>query len=269
MTKPNIPSVNPAQTATLEGVIELAIRKDGLNSDGQLPCEILSYDRASNRATVRPLISKVSTGGQITPRKQIASVPVLALGGGGFCGTYPLKRGDLGWIEASDRDISLFMQSLQDAPPNTWRIHDFSAGRLIPDAFRAYTFNSGDDGESMVFQSYDGTVKITLDPAKIRIIAPTVEVTASESATVTTKAATVTATESINFTCGGSSIAMTAAGISITGAAISLNQTGGGPGSTFTGSPVVMPDAIINGVQQSVHTHPDVQNGPDSTGGPQ
>lgn len=259
MNRPNIPSVDPAQADSLEGLLEIAARKNGLATDGQLPCEVLSYNRTTNVATVRPLISVVATSGDITPRDQIAKVPVLALGGGGYTITFPLKRGDLGWIEASDRDISLFMQSMSDSPPNTWRIHNFSDGRFIPDSFAQYTFDEGDDAESMVLQSLDGTVKICLDPSKIRVIAPTVEVTSD--------VATIAASTSLTATVGASSIAMTPAAISLTSPAIALNQTGSGAGSTFTGAPVIMPDAIINGVQQSTHVHPVIAVGSD-TGGP-
>lgn len=268
MTTPNIPSIDPAQRGTLEGVIELALRKHSQNFNVQLPCELLAYDRVKNRATVRPLISKVQTSGNIIRLAQVASVPVLALGGGNVCMTFALKRGDFGWIEASDRDISLFLQSMQDAPPNTLRLHDYSSSRFVPDAFRRYIFNAADDSESMVIQSYDGTVKICLDPARIRVIAPTVAVTASVAATVETADASVTASTSITMTSGATSMSMTPAAFNVTSPAIALNQTGGGVGSTFTGQPVVMPDAIIAGVQQSVHKHGNVQNGPGHTDGP-
>lgn len=268
MNNPNIPSISPAQTGSLEGLIELALRKDGMQTDGQLPCEVLSYDRVSNRATVRPLIYKVATSGNLTSRGQVASVPVLALGGGGYTVTFPLVRGSLGWIEASDRDISLFLQSMKEAPPNTFRFHDFSSGRFIPDAFRAYTFDATDDAASMVIQSYDGTVKICLDPAKVRVIAPTVAVMASAAATVTTAAATVTASATLNMNVGASSIAMTPSSVNISSGAIGLHQTGGGAGATFTGAPVVMPDAIIAGVQQSTHVHGGVQSGSSNSSGP-
>jgi hypothetical protein len=267
MTTPNIPSADPASSGTLTGLLETAFKKTLQKLEGQLPCEVLSYDRSSNRATVRPLLDVVHMSGQLTSRGQYASIPVLALGGGGYTVTFPLVRGDKGWIEASDRDISLFLQAMDNAPPGSFRMHVFSAGRFIPDSFAAYSFNAADDSSSMVMQSYDGTVKITLDPAKIRIIAPTVEVTASVAASVTTADATVTATDSITMTCGASSISITPAALAITSPAPTINSTGAS-GPEFTGPPVKMPDAVINGVTQSTHNHGNVTNGPDSTDGP-
>jgi hypothetical protein len=237
-TPPVIPSKNPADEGSVGGTLRTVFRKNLMKVEGQLPAIVMSYNRTSNVATVRPLIQQMRTDGVLIQRASIATVPVLALGGGGYCMTFPLKAGDLGWIEASDRDISLFMQSMKESGPNTFRIHRFSDGRFVPDAFKQYTFDAADDASSMVIQSYDGTVKIALDPTELRLIAPTVNIKASTLFTVTAPA-------------------------------ISLNQTGGGPGATFTGSPVVMPDAIINGVTQSTHKHGGVQTGSAVSNGPQ
>ena len=175
MTNPIIPSHDPADRDSLAGVLKLAFRKSLESTDGQLPCEVISYNRTTNRALVQPLISIVLTSGQPIIRAQIASVPVLSLGGGGFAITFPLQKGDKGWIEASDQDISLFMQQMQQSKPNTFRIHTFEDGRFIPDAFAQYTFNNA-DAANMVIQSYDGTVKITLGTSVINVNAPTVNV---------------------------------------------------------------------------------------------
>jgi hypothetical protein len=227
---PVIPSQDPADSGSAGGALRTIFRKQLMKTDGQLPAIVISYDRVRNRATVRPLVSLLLTSGKTVQRASIASVPVLALGGGGITMTFPLKPGDLGWIEASDRDISLFVQSLKDAHPQTLLIHRFEFGRFIPDAFNQYTFDTAEDGTAAVMQSYDGTVKIALDTNELRLTAPT----------VTVKASTL---------------------FQVTAPAIALHQTGGGAGATFTGSPVVMPDAIIGGVTQSTHIHDDPQGG--------
>jgi hypothetical protein len=253
-TPPVIPSKNPADDGNVGGALNTMFRKRAMKLENKLPAIVISYDRVHNIATVRPMISMLKTNGVTVQRASIASVPVLALGGGGYTMTFPLKNGDLGWIEASDRDISLFLQSMQQSPPNTFLIHRFSQGHFVPDAFRQYTFDSADDGSSMVIQNYAGTVKVCLDPAAVRVIAPTVN---------------ITATEAINSTVGTSSMQLTPALFTVTAPAISLNQTGGGTtGAAFTGAPVVMPDAIINGVTQSTHHHGNVTNGGGVTNGP-
>ena len=193
LTSPNYPSKNPADEGSLAGTLNTAMRKLLQKLDGQLPAKILSYNRTTNRATVQPMIDLISTAGDNLMRAQIVSVPVLAIGGGGYCINWPLGNGDSGWIEASDRDISLWMQSLAEAVPNTFRMHSFEDSRFIPDVFYKYTFDEEDDAGNMVIQKLDGTVKITLGPntinveasAVINLTAPTINIAASTEITLT------------------------------------------------------------------------------------
>lgn len=176
MTTENIPSKDPADEGTLGGTLRSVFRKMLQGTDGMLPATVIAYDRATNMATVRPIIALLTTGGDIVPRAQVARVPVVALGGGGFVINFPLQPGDRGWIEASDRDISLFMQGMSDdQPPNTMRLHSFEDGRFLPDVFAAYDVGDvGDD--AMTIQSLDGSVRIELSPVRIRMVAPDVQI---------------------------------------------------------------------------------------------
>lgn len=155
-------------------VLRNVFRKMMMQVDGMLPARVVSYDRARNMATVQPLISILTSSGASLPRAPLASVPVLALGGGGFVINFPLKAGDTGWIEASDRDISLFMQQAAEAQPNSQRLHSFSDGRFIPDVFGKYTV-AGDDDAAMIIQNYAGTVAVSLHDDKLRLKAPNIE----------------------------------------------------------------------------------------------
>lgn len=166
----NLPSKDPADDGTLGGALRSIMRKAMQGVDSMLPAKVLAYDRTNNVATVQPLIAVLTTGGERVARAQIARVPVLALGGGGFVMNFPLKAGDLGWIEASDRDISLYMQSFGESQPNTLRMHSFEDGRFIPDMMKA--FDVADvASDSMVIQSADGAVRIELSPSKITFTA--------------------------------------------------------------------------------------------------
>ena len=197
-----IPSRNPADDGPMAGVLKVVARKNAENTDGQLPAIVIDYDRTLNTATVLPLIDRVQTNGEVMPRAQLASVPVLALGGGGFCITFPLQPGDFGWIEASDRDISLFLQLMAEAAPNTFRIHSFDDARFIPDTFHQYTYSES-DAFNMVIQSLDGLTKISLGPDGIGI-------SSAASVSITAPAATITADETAvvgaSFTWNGSTV---------------------------------------------------------------
>jgi hypothetical protein len=101
-------------------------------------------------------------------KSPIASVPVVQMGGGGFVVSCNLKPGDLGWIIAADRDISLFLTRYQEQRPNTNRMHDFADAFFIPDVMTGMNID-GEDEENFVIQKKDGTVKITLSNDSIKI----------------------------------------------------------------------------------------------------
>jgi hypothetical protein len=223
----NNPSLNPANQGTLAGTLQFVFNKFMQDVNGMLPAQIIAFDRTANRAQVQPLISMLTTSGAAVPRSQIASVPVLLLGGGGFMLNFNLKPGDLGWIAANDRDISLFLQSYGQTAPNTTRVFDFSDGLFIPDVMRGYTIAS-DDNASAVLQSIDGTVKISLGTNTINIVANsatlpnTINVTANGAAgVITATATTVIIDGSLEATAG---ITVTgSAPVTITG---DVNMTG-------------------------------------------
>lgn len=185
-----IPSKDPANDDSLAGVMREVFKKQMQQMDGQLPAQVISYDRQSNTAVVQPLITRITTDGQPHERGTISSLPVLALGGGGYYVNFPLKAGDKGWIEASDRDISLFMQGGGMAQPNTLRMHNFSDGRFVPDVMGSYSFDD-EDADKLVIASLDGTVKITLSADTARVKAPKVVLDASESVVVNTAETTL------------------------------------------------------------------------------
>lgn len=169
------PSKNPADDGTLAGTLRTVFRKLMQEAETMLPARVLAYDRDRNVATVQPMIAVLTTTGQAVPRAQVAEVPVVAIGGGGFVMHFPLQAGDLGWIEASDRDISLFMQSLEESPPNTHRLHSFADARFLPDVLRQFDAGSV-AGNAMALQSTDGTVRVELSPSRLLLVAPSVQV---------------------------------------------------------------------------------------------
>ncbi len=168
------PSRNQAMDGSLAGLFELFRSKMLQNTDDMLPAKIIAYDRATNRAQVQPLIVMVTTDNQQLQRAQIASVPVLQIGGGNFVFSVPLQTGDLGWIKANDRDISLFKKTYEQSPPNTQRKHKFSDAVFIPDSFmRDVVINEEDEG-NLVIQTINGSVRIALWPDKVKITAPAI-----------------------------------------------------------------------------------------------
>lgn len=175
MTTDAPPSRDPSNDDFLAGMLAEVLNKFLASSiDDMLPCMVVVYDKAKNRVKVKPLIQVLTTDGQVVDRAEIQSIPVFQLGGGGYVLAFnKIKAGDLGWIKASDRDISLFLQSYEQAPPNTKRFHEFADALFFPDAMRGYDIV---DGENVVLQSIDGKVKIALLDNSINILAGTVNI---------------------------------------------------------------------------------------------
>ena len=173
-----VESRNPTNDDTLLGVFKEVLKKNLQRTDDMLPASVVAYDRAQNRAQVRPLIQMVDTLGNPHNRAPLASVPVLLLGGGDFFCSFHLPPGSLGWIKASDRDISIFLQNYVNASPNTARLHSFEDAIFIPDLMTRYTI-AGEDQQAAVIQNRTGTVKISMTSQRININAPAVNITAS------------------------------------------------------------------------------------------
>lgn len=156
-------SRNPANSGNLAGALAEIMGKFLAGVDDMLPAVVVEYDRTENRATVRPLIRILKTDGTVVDRAQIASVPVLNIGGGGAVLSFNISPGDLGWIKASDRDISLFTQNEtgEDVPPNTLRRHNFGDSLFIPDQFRNWDLDEA-DAECVVLQTVDSLHRIAI-----------------------------------------------------------------------------------------------------------
>lgn len=246
-------SHDPANDDSLLGMLNVALRKFLQGVDNQLPARVISYDRDANRATVQPIIAMLTTTGQRVARAQIADVPVLRIGGGGHVLAFNLKPGDLGWIQASDRDISLFLQSYGEGAPNTRRFHSFEDGLFIPDAMKDVQIAS-EDADHVVLQTLDGTHRIAIWGDRVKV------------------------------TSGESQFVVQPGVITVQALQINLNgnvTTGGGPGTpnvvmeasaslTLRAPSVVVdsPNIMLGGIRWQTHRHTGVQTGPDNTGGP-
>lgn len=254
-------SQNPGAHANLASTLDTVFTKKQMKIECMLPAQVISYDRAANEATVKPLIQMKSTTGATLARPNYAKIPVLALGNGDFVINFPLKPGDLGWIEASDRDISLFMQSLSDSAPNTNRLHKFSDARFIPDTFRKYTI-AGEDSEAMVIQSVDSSTRIAIFHDKINITTPTeINIKAANKVNIDTPETNITGKLNV---AGDTTISANAeiTGNLTLGGDISQGGAGvGSGGSSFASHVNLNGGAEISGREFVDHTHPSPAGG--------
>lgn len=168
-----INSKNPANDGTLAGAFAEVLEKFSAQQDDMLPAEVVAYDRETNRASVKPLIKILKTDGTLLARADLLDVPCFALGCGLAVLHYNLQPGDKGWIKANDRDISLYLQSENDSPPNTLRKHNFSDSIFIPDALANWTLDPTDTDGSVVLQTADASQRIVLYPDRVRVYSDT------------------------------------------------------------------------------------------------
>lgn len=173
------PSINPADEDSLVGAFRNIFGKLLQNVDTMLPAKVVAFngDRNKPRVTVHPQIAVLTTNHERVSRAQIASLPVVQFGGGGHLISCNIKPGDFGWIVASDRDISLFLQNYKETQPNTVRKHNFADAIFIPDILTGYNI-AAEDNQNFVIQNVDGTVRIAFWPDYIKITAPHVGINA-------------------------------------------------------------------------------------------
>lgn len=170
------PNTDQAVEGDLAGTMKSVLNRWLMTVDDMLPARVVSYDDGTGFATVQPLVMVGTTGGTKVSRAAIANIKTLRLGAGGFFIRFPIKPGDLGWIKANDRDISLILQvGGGEDWPNTKRLHSFSDALFIPDTFKDWVID-GADIDALVIQSMDGSVRISLRQAELSMKAPDVKI---------------------------------------------------------------------------------------------
>lgn len=164
-------STKPDDLSFANGIRQL-MQMQTQKFDGLIPAKVVSYDRTRNMVSVQPMIMLVDTDGNSRMRNTISELPLFSYGGGGFHINFPIKAGDLGWIMAADRDISMFLRTLDAAKPTTTRRKTFGDAWFVPDVFYKYTI-AGEDSDALVIQATDSTTRISIKNGVVNITAPT------------------------------------------------------------------------------------------------
>lgn len=242
-------STNVNDEDLLTGLANVIIKHVKKKTQNSLPVKVTAVSSDRKFVDVQPQIMMIDADGATINRAEIRGVPVITSGAGGFLISFNIQVGDLGWIEVSDRDISLFKQSYSISKPNTARLHDFSDSRFVPDIMTNFTI-AGEDAAAMVIQNRDNTVKISLDNDRIKIQAPKL---------------VIETTGDIDVTCGGNMTAIVTGNVDVTSSTFNVTASGGANINGFTiaatgaaASPVsfAAPSAVIGGKELDGHDHP-------------
>jgi hypothetical protein len=229
------PNSDQASEGSLAGVLKDALHKWLMGVDDMLPARVISYDDARNRAVIHPVVMIGGTDGSKLSRAQVANVPVFRFGGGGFFIRFPLKAGDLGWLKANDRDISLIMQGGGGEEwPHTRRLHSFSDAMFFPDTFKQWAID-GANADALVIQSLDGSVCLSLHAGKFRIEGPMGEIVTSGALSI----------EAGDLAIQAGSVAIDAGAVAINSATLTHNGINIGDTHSHAGPPSAPPGPVV------------------------
>ncbi len=163
-----ITNANQTDKNSLMSALNYMADQNRYDDDNLIPCRVIGIDRVGGTVDLQPMIYLVKTDNSTLARQSLVKINILSLSAGGFLINFPTQIGDIGWLFAGDRDLSLFKKSLSDAAPNSGRAHQFADGIFIPDAFRKYTI-AGEDSSAMVIQNTSGSTKISIRDDNIKI----------------------------------------------------------------------------------------------------
>lgn len=239
----------------LTGAFNVMFNHINKKMQNSLPVKVTKVSDDRKFVNVQPQILVVDSEGGTIIRGEIKGIPVVTSGAGNFLISFNISVGDLGWIESSDRDISLFKQSYNQSKPNTKRMHSFSDARFIPDIMTNFTVDD-EDADSMTIQNRDNTVKISLNNDRIKIKAPDVFIeTVNNVDVVCGGNLKATIDGNIDFACVGQFLVAATGGADINGVTIDASGTTFSPVSFTAPSIVGSVDVTFNGISAKAHTH--------------
>ena len=221
------PTSQPAHEGSLYAEIMDTIRsfvRDEL--DDCLPCRVESYDGVGS-VSVQLLPLLLLSDGSSMKRKVIDDVPVAWQGGSSVVMRFDIPAGSFGLLKACDRDLTLILQSMAEAKPNTLRRHSFSDSFFIP--ISSAPIASPVSGEFSL-QTRDGNTSIVFDGSDVKVTTGSTELMVSESqisATVGSGKATLNGS-SFKVTIGGVNLEFTGSSLKMNGIEIGPTHKHGG-----------------------------------------
>jgi len=240
----------------LTGAFNVMFNHINKKMQNSLPVKVTKVSSDRKFVNVQPQILVVDSEGGTIIRGEIKGIPVVTSGGGNFLISFNISIGDLGWIESSDRDISLFKQSYDQSKPNTKRMHNFSDARFIPDIMTNFTIDD-EDSDCMTIQNRDNTVKISLSNERIKIKSPKAILETTGNIDIScggNMTAEVTGNTILNSN-GDVEVATTNFKVAASGGADINGFTIGANGAAESPISITAPSAVIDSKELAGHDH--------------
>lgn len=223
-----LPQFDRGRVRTLNGFISEILKGESVVQERAIPAIVLSCDNKSGTATVMPIVARVgdTKDGEVLVDRPSCTVKVVRIRHGGFKISIPVKRGDTGWLVASDRNASSAMSAAADhnadeefvqVRPDDLSVSKFANGFFIPDNWGVD--ESAEDGVLSI-ESEDGNRRIRISGSSIEINNgdSSAKIKPSSVSAATKNASVVVGDGSASMNVGKSVIRATESDISIEGA---------------------------------------------------
>lgn len=145
--------------------------------DDCIPCRVEAVTETGT-VNVQILPLMILSDGTTMARTPLLDIPVQWPGCQAALIRFKLQPGCLGLLKATDRDITLILQQMAEARPNTLRRHSFSDAFFIPADFREFTEAGAGD---VVIQMRDGVNHISMGADDITLTVGSSELSLSSS----------------------------------------------------------------------------------------
>lgn len=163
--------MSDTQTPTLDTILNRAARRHLKNLRVALPARVESYDAATQKVSVQPLILDGYTddGERVTERLPvIPGVPVVFPGAGGFRITFPLAVGDTVLVVFTSSSIDRWLAVGGEVDPGDDRRHDINDAVAIPGLRDFAHALTGVSTTAMQLTASGGDATIEIDDTEIR-----------------------------------------------------------------------------------------------------
>ena len=141
---------NVNETPTLTQVIKDAIEARLIDVHVSLPGKIVSYDPATQKASVQALIKRSFVSGESVDLPVFTDLPVAWPRAGKAWIHFPLKAGDFVQVVFSERSLDEWKQTGASVAPKEKRKHNFSDGWVIPGGYPFGSPMNGADAKDVL-----------------------------------------------------------------------------------------------------------------------
>lgn len=155
-------------TPSLEKVLATAIEARLFDVHTGIPGVVESYDPGTETVTVRPALKRKYQDGTLVELPLILNVPVLFPRGGKASITFPLKKGDSGFLLISERSLDVWKAKGGVVDPNDPRKFNLTDAVFFPGGYPKSKPSGRATADKLRITNGDSEIEMT-EGAKLKI----------------------------------------------------------------------------------------------------